>query len=103
MGDISEGKRTLMVIHSLRFAAPADRARVVAFLERPDAETSTDELQEIVEVVDAAGSIAFAEQYATEMLAQAERSFDDAFAGCVPSPALSFLSSVIPFMTERAR
>ncbi|HEX5586409.1 MAG TPA: polyprenyl synthetase family protein [Acidimicrobiia bacterium] len=103
MGDISEGKRTLMVIHSLRFAPPAARARVQAFLDRTGTERSTDELREIVDVVDAAGSIAFAQQYADALLAQAEERFDDAFAACVPSPALRFLRDVIPFMTQRAR
>jgi geranylgeranyl diphosphate synthase type II len=102
MGDIREGKRTLMLIHFLRHARDAERARVVAFLEQPTNSYSAHDVRAVCEAIDAAGSVAFAEEYAASLLGHAERWFRVAFAGCAPSPALTFLREVIPFMTERA-
>jgi geranylgeranyl diphosphate synthase, type II len=103
MGDIREGKRTLMLIHFLRQARPADRARVVGFLEHPTESYSVDDARAVYDAIGAAGSVAFAEEYAASLLVHAQRWFEVAFAGCAPSPALTFLREVIPFMTERVR
>jgi geranylgeranyl diphosphate synthase, type II len=103
MGDIREGKRSLMLIHFLRQAAPADRARVEAWLEQPTESYSADDARAVSEAIHAAGSVAFAEAYAASLLVHAHRWFDIAFAGCAPSPARSFLREIIPFMAERAR
>jgi len=103
MGDIREGKRTLMLIHFLRHAHPADRARVAAFLQRSPESCTSDEAAAIFDAIGAAGSVAYAEEYAASLLEHAERGFDDAFARCAPSAALTFLHDVIGFVTQRAR
>ena len=101
LGDIREGKRTLMVIHFLRVAGPVDRARVVAFLSLPRDSRSPEDVRAIFDLISDAGSIAFAENYAARLVQEAHEVFGEAFAGCVPSPALEFLRDVVPFMTER--
>ncbi len=101
LGDIREGKRTLMVIHFLRVAAPADRARVVAFLSLPRDSRSPEDVRAIFDLISDAGSIAFAQNYAARLVQEAHDVFDEAFAGCVPSLALEFLRDVVPFMIER--
>ena len=76
--------------------------RVEAWFERPTESYSGDDARAVHEAIDAAGSVAFAEAYAASLLVHAERWFEVAFAGCAPSPALSFLREVIPFMAARA-
>ena len=101
LGDIREGKRTLMVIHFLRVAAPDDRERVVEFLGRPRESRSDEEVRAVFSLLLDAGSLEFAEDYAAELVQHASDSFDGAFASCAPSPALDFLRDLVPFMTAR--
>jgi geranylgeranyl diphosphate synthase type II len=101
LGDIREGKRTLMVIHFLRVAAPEDRDRIVAFLAEPRESRTDDDVHAVFALLRDAGSITFAQDYAAELVEQAGDSFDAAFATCAPSPALDFLRDVVPFMTAR--
>jgi geranylgeranyl diphosphate synthase, type II len=103
LGDIREGKRTLMLLHFLRVAGPHDRARVVAFLNRPRESRSAGDIRAVFERIGETGSIAYAENYATELVQQAQSVFGEAFAGCAPSSALEFLRDLAPFMTERLR
>ncbi|MBI2193075.1 MAG: polyprenyl synthetase family protein [Planctomycetes bacterium] len=67
--DIHEGKRTLMVIHSLAHAGPADARRLRAIL----LEHSTDErvIQEAIAIIEGSGSIAFARDQARAIVRQA--------------------------------
>jgi len=101
LGDIREGKRTLMVIHFLRVAPPEERDRVVAFLGRPRESRSDDDVRAVFSLLRDAGSIEFAEGFAAELVQHAGESFDTAFASFAPSPALDFLRDVVPFMTAR--
>ena len=101
LGDIREGKRTLMVIHFLRQRGPRSRARRRLSRACRAKSYSAEDVRAIYEAIGDAGSVAFAEEYAARLVRKRTSAFDDAFAGCVPSPALEFLRDVVPFMTER--
>ena len=103
MGDIREGKLSLILIHFLRHAEPAERATgrslvraadgVVLGRRRPGGPRG-DRRGRQRRVRGGLRRIA--------SRARARRWFEVAFAGCAPSPALSFLRDVIPFMAARA-
>jgi len=100
-GDLHEGKRTLVVLHYLQVAPTEERSRVEDFLRRSPAARTDDDVREVFELLQESGSLRFAEDYAEELMRRARDLFPRAFAGCAPSPALDFLSDVVPFMTER--
>ena len=68
--DITEGKRTLMVVHALTHAAPEAREELVGILR---AHTSDEALlARAVEIMEEAGSIAHARAYSLELTARAK-------------------------------
>jgi geranylgeranyl diphosphate synthase type II len=110
LGDIREGKRTLMLIHLLGSAAPAERDAIVAFLaaaakqqapedgERP----SGVDAEAILELMVRHGSLEFAFQFGQGVAAAAYESFHEAFAGVPPSPHRAFVEALIPYMLARS-
>lgn len=103
LGDLREGKRTLMLIHLIGAARGADRELLVDYLAtRPD-ERGPDLLAEVRRLMDVYGSIDFAVDYAAGIAAAARDSFVEAFAGAVDNDARRFVEALIPYMLERAR
>ncbi len=101
LGDLKEGKRTLMLIHLLAAADPSDRAWLVAYLARPPAERREDEIRRVYELMLSYGSIGFAGEFATGVAGSAMTAMDVAFAGLDDSPARRFIALLVPFMIER--
>ena len=106
LGDIREGKHTLLLIHLLDHAMVEDRARIAEFLTRsPDERVDPDELmqraREVRDLMKAYGSIKYAEQCAADIAAAAEESFDEAFHEAPASEHLDFIRGVIDFVRIR--
>jgi geranylgeranyl diphosphate synthase, type II len=102
LGDLREGKRTLMLIHLLAHAGPRDRAWLGAYLADPEAGCEAGGADRVVELMEAHGSLAFAAEYADAMVAAAGGAFDDAFASAADGPALGFLRGLIPYVLGRS-
>jgi geranylgeranyl diphosphate synthase, type II len=102
LGDLLEGKRTLMLIHLLASADPADRRWLVTYLARVPAERQRDDVARVLELMRSYGSIAFASEFATGVARSATASMDAAFAGLDDAPALRFIARLVPYMIERA-
>jgi len=98
LGDLLEGKRTLMLIHLLASAGPADRRWLVAYLGRAPVHRPPHDVARVFELMMTYGSIAFAAGVARSALT----SMDAAFAGLDDSPARRFIACLVPFMIERA-
>jgi geranylgeranyl diphosphate synthase type I len=96
LNDVLESKRTLMVIHCLDHARGADRERLVELLHRGQAK-SDGEVSEVVDLLEAHGSLAFARAFARELILQA-RTYLKAMP---PSHAREALSSMADFFLER--
>ena len=103
LGDLREGKRTLMVIHLLAAAGPRDRERVAGYLALRPAERTGDVTARMLAMMEAHGSVAFAEEFARGIARSAAEAFDDAFAGVADSPARRFVRDLVPFMVDRDR
>ena len=102
LGDLLEGKRTLMLIHLLASAGPADRRWLVAYLGRAPAHRPPQDVARVFELMMTYGSIAFAAEFAAGVARSALTSMDAAFAGLDDSPARRFIACLVPFMIERA-
>lgn len=102
LGDLREGKRTLMLIHLLAAADPSDRRWLVDYLARLPSDRQPDEVGRVYDLMRSYGSIAFAGEFATGVARSATTAMDVAFAGLDDSPARRFISLLVPFMIERA-
>jgi len=101
LGDIREGKRTLMLLHLLGAVTSARRAWLVAFLAEPeDARTDAD-VDQVLAWMDEHGSLDFARGYADRLAAAAEAAFAEAFADVPASEHVEFIHALIPYMLER--
>lgn len=68
--DIREGKRTLIMIHALTHATTAQRKQIYAVLGRGD--SSLEEIDEIVQIVRASGSLDYAFNQAEKLVVRAK-------------------------------
>lgn len=103
LGDLREGKRTLILIHLLAAADVSDRERVETWLALAPSQRSPEVVGEMLALMHRYGSIAFAEHFARGIAGSAAEAFEGAFAGVAPSPARQFVQDLVPFMVDRDR
>ena len=103
LGDLREGKRTLMLIHLLAAAAPRTRERVVAFLSLAPERRSGEVLHEMAALMREHGSVEFADEFGRGIARAAVESFEEAFADLPDSPGRRFVRDLVPYMADRDR
>ena len=103
LGDLREGKRTLMLIHLLAAASPRDRDQVVGYLALDPSQRSGEVAQHIMALMDDHGSVAFADEFARGIARAAGVAFEEAFAAAPDSPARRFVRELVTYMVERDR
>ena len=94
--DITEGKRTLVVVHALQNAEPADRERLIAILSGKERDPRV--LAEAVGLLEKAGSIEYARAYAQDLTEQAKAVLSE---GIAPSDSREVLLSMADWFVER--
>ncbi|MBA2323033.1 MAG: polyprenyl synthetase family protein [Pseudonocardiales bacterium] len=111
LGDIREGKRTLMLIHLLGVASAEEKAAVVAFLAQAGwaATSPTDgsahpdlDAETILDLMEHYGSVDFAFEFGQGIAAAAYESFHEAFVDVPPSAARDFIKALVPYMLARS-
>jgi geranylgeranyl diphosphate synthase type II len=101
LGDLREGKRTLMLIHLLAAADPTDRSWLVAYLARAPVDRVPEDVARVFALMTTYGSLGFANEFATGVARSAMTSMDAAFAGLDDSAARRFITGLVPYMIER--
>jgi geranylgeranyl diphosphate synthase type I len=96
--DVLESKRTLMVIHCLTVAGPADRDRLVEIL-RLGQEKSLEHAGEVLDLLRRYDSIVFAREQARALIQEAR----EYLSAIRPSPARDVLESMADFFLEREK
>ena len=94
--DITEGKRTLMVVHALQNSP--DRDRLVEILSSKEKDPAV--LQEAVDIMQDSGSIAYARSYAENLTSIAKTHLVDLLQ---PSPARDMLLSMADWFVNRLK
>jgi geranylgeranyl diphosphate synthase type II len=102
LGDLYEGKRTLMLIHLLRTADAPTRERLVAFLGCERSGRTATDVRWVLDLMHDHGSIEHARAFASGIAEAAHGAFDDAFATAPPSEDRRFVEGLISFMLDRA-
>jgi geranylgeranyl pyrophosphate synthase/uncharacterized protein with NAD-binding domain and iron-sulfur cluster len=101
-GDLLEGKRTIVLAHTLGNASAADRTWIGNFLGRPRERRLPREVLHFHSILAKYGSIAWAQQSAAAFTEAARREFDaTAFAGVPTSPDLEWLRGCVDFIVQR--
>jgi len=94
--DINEGKRTLLVIHTLRKAGSRERKRLIEILNM---HTKDEKLiREAIGIIEKCGSVEYAKEYARRMVREA---WKDAETLLPDNPAKEKLRAFADFMVER--
>ena len=100
-GDISEGKRTLVLIHMLNACTPTETARVVEIMNKPREEKRPEEVQEVLALTEKYGSIQHTQQRSRILANQAYAKFEQEFAYLPGSRAKDSFLPLIHFVIER--
>jgi geranylgeranyl diphosphate synthase type II len=100
-GDIWEGKRSLMMVHLLREAAPHERDRLADFLARSRAGRSEGEVRWVRGLMDRYGSIEYAQDLAGGLAGAALHEHALAYGGLPASRDRLFTEAMIPWVLER--
>lgn len=94
--DITEGKRTMVAVHALSHTAAAEHDELLEILSSKT--TDAVKLQRAVDIMDAAGSIAFVRAYATELAKEHQKDLKEVLK---PSLARKQLLSMADFFVHR--
>ena len=100
-GDLWEGKHTLILIHAMRGAMPAERNRALECLRRPRAEKTEEGVRFLRELIDRSGSIAYAWSTAALRAQHAATQIDGIVKDLAPSVHRDFLRGVADFVVGR--
>jgi geranylgeranyl diphosphate synthase, type II len=103
LGDLREGKRTLMLIHLLAAAGPRDRAAVAEYLALEPAQRSGEVADRMLAMMLGHGSVAFADEFARGIARSAAVAFEEDLAHMPDSPARRFVRDLVPYMVDRDR
>jgi geranylgeranyl diphosphate synthase type II len=102
LGDIREGKRTLMLVHLLAEATGTHRSFLVDYLATPQADRTPAAGRRVLALMKRYGSLEFARQYGSGIIAAACDAFAPAFAEAPPSEHLEFIRGLIPYLLARS-
>lgn len=102
LGDLFEGKRTLMLNHLLGEVDDRLRADIInGFLALPRSQRTSADAERILDLMHQHGSIDFARAFAGGIKVSAFASFEVAFADAQPGPDRAFVRNIIDFMLDR--
>jgi geranylgeranyl diphosphate synthase, type II len=100
-GDLWEGKRTLMLIHTIRKSTPDERSRLSAILRQPREERTLSEVGWIRKQMDKYGCTDYARKIAHGLVGAALHEYSLLSAGLPDSRDKDFLEQMVTWVIER--
>lgn len=94
-GDIVEGKRTLMLIHLLRHAAPDAQTRLRQYFAGTTAERRRHGTDWVLQLMEQQGSLAYSRSMAAQYAGAALYEFSEAFEDATPGEDLAFIEALV--------
>ena len=101
LGDLLEGKRTLMLIHLMRSVSARERRELAQWLRRPRRERTVAESRHVLRRMKEADSIEYARRVAARHAARAARLFEDQLDFIPQSEGKAILRQVIHYVNTR--
>lgn len=102
LGDLREGKRTLLVLHAARTLEGADRQLLERWRTTPAADRSDDLLRTLADLLERGGSVRHAARTAHALAGAAGFELERALAQAPTSPDREFLCGLAPWVFDRA-
>lgn len=100
-GDLYEGKRTLVLAHLLAKASQRHRQRAVALLDRPRRAKQPAEMDEVLDLMRAYGSVEYAQAFAEARLQRGLERLERALATLPGGPAVSSILALVGELAAR--
>ena len=101
LGDIWEGKRTLMLVHALRQCTADERERLRRVFSVAREQRTEDDVEWVFRLFEHHGSIDFARAALRQMVEAAQDEFDVAYRDAPGSVDREFIRQLIPFLGDR--
>jgi geranylgeranyl diphosphate synthase type II len=101
LGDLLEGKRTVMMIHLFRTVDPITRRRLEEICHRPRLEKTQEDAEELLETMQLFGSIEYAIDLANRLAHQGVRRFEEDLAFIPETEAKGILRQIANYVTTR--
>jgi geranylgeranyl diphosphate synthase type II len=101
LGDLLEGKRTLMLIHLLRTLGRRERSTLVEWLASPRSERAVAESRHVLRSMERNGSIDYARGVAARHAARGARLFEETIGFLPESEDKAILRQVIHYVNTR--
>jgi len=96
-GDITEGKRTLIVVHSLAHATPDEKKRLITILSSHTSQA--EDIKYAIDLFRKYGSIDYAQQHAYRFVEEAKKNLE-----CITDEkGKEILTSIADFVVKRER
>jgi geranylgeranyl diphosphate synthase, type II len=100
-GDLSEGKRTLMLIHLFECTAAHERERLRSVLGLKREDRSSEDICWMRKLIDKYGCIDYARKIANGLVGAADHEYSMLFSQLSDSPDKQFLKDMIRWVIER--
>lgn len=101
LGDLLEGKRTVMMIHLMRNATETVRERMMDIIRLPRVEKTQQDAEEMLAVMHQHGSIEYAIELANQLAHNGVRCFETDLAFLPESEAKAVLRQIANYVTTR--
>jgi geranylgeranyl diphosphate synthase type II len=102
-GDLFEGKRTIMLLHFLRTAAPRIRARAIKLLNKSRRKKTTDEIRWLHEAMERNGSFVYGRDFAKSYIERALAFEAEGLAFMPENDHRRFLREMLKFVIFRLK
>ncbi len=103
LGDLWEGKHTLILIEAVRSASDAERTRAREALAKPRAAKTAEDVAFLSGLIERARAVDYALAVARRHSERAARSFARLARELAPSPHRDFLAGLVAYVVERDR
>jgi geranylgeranyl diphosphate synthase type II len=101
LGDLWEGKRTLMVIHLLNHCTEKERRNLKRFLGKARDEREQKEVERVFDLMQTYGSLEFARKSARQLAGAALLEAVSAFRGVPDSESKQFILDMVLYVVNR--
>lgn len=101
LGDIWEGKRTLMLIRLVKACTPRERQRVVRIMRKPRARKTQREVDEVWALMRHYDCVGYARDASRVFARRARQIFDRRFRAVPDSPHKAFLREAVDYVIDR--
>jgi geranylgeranyl diphosphate synthase type II len=101
LGDLLEGKRTLMLIHLMRSLPQRERAKLLRWLASPRSQRTLGESRDVLKRMKSSGSIEYARAVAARHAARAAKLFEETLAFIPEGEDKAILRQVTHYVNTR--